>query len=600
MVTTPGYRYLHLVYEDDHIWICYAYSEALSRVVLWKMVKDGPRIMIENAKLIHEYETLSLLRMDGVLKPHTLLRQGGSMVLLFDIINGIVLRQYMAAGPIEPIYFLKIAVRTVEIVEELHRQELLHMNLRPDTILLVPESMQICLTGFSDAVPFRQSLHATRLDGYPPYMAPERTNGVRRQLDGRTDLYSLGVTFFEMLAGELPFQAKESLEWAHAHIAKQPPSLYDKYGVPRLLAAIVSKLLAKAPESRYQSATGLKGDLQRCLDQLEGQGELKEFELGLHDKPIWNSDVESDGGTSELQLSDVVPVPARLLDEVAGISPAPIRQIGDTPFSDSGYTQMLDLAAVFKASQIFASVGNPQERVRQLLLLLLEQAGASRGCWVSHRRGRFTVEMSAAWTLETGWSYKSAHVPLERFTEASPEVIRAAAANRTVVCLGDTTMAGSLVHTDYVTRTGLRSVLCCPIPTGEEISILLYLENHLSANAFSIERVGMLRMVAMQLFYANRLAAPGGRELSPPSVGLFIESALTARELEVLELMAAGLSNKEIAARLVVTAETVKAHIRNIYGKLEVSKRIQAVEAGRMLGLIPQTGPLLKAPPNGV
>ncbi|TMV48017.1 GAF domain-containing protein [Paenibacillus mesophilus] len=599
MVTTPGYRYLHLVYEDDNIWICYAYSEALSRVVLWKMVKDGPRTMIENAKLIHEYETLSLLRMDGVLKPHTLLRQGGSMVLLFDIINGIVLRQYMAAGPIEPIYFLKIAVRAVEIVEELHRQELLHMNLRPDTILLVPESMQVCLTGFSDTVPIRQSLHATRLEGYPPYMAPERTNGARQLLDGRTDLYSLGVTFFEMLAGELPFQAKESLEWAHAHIAKQPPSLSDKYGVPRLLAAIVSKLLAKAPEGRYQSATGLKGDLQRCLDQLEGQGELEEFQLGLLDKPIWNSDVERDEGNSELQLSDVVPVPARLLDEVAGISPAPIRQIGVTPFSDSGYTQMLDLAAVFKASQIFASVGDPQERVRQLLLLLLEQAGASRGCWVSHRRGRYIVELAAAWTLESGWSYESAHVPLERFPEASHEIIHAAEANRTVVCLGDAAVTGSFMNTEYVRRTGLRSVLCCPIPTGEEILTLLYVENHLSANAFSTERVGVLRMVAMQLFYANRLTASDGRELPPP-VGLGTESELTARELEVLELMAAGLSNKEIAARLVVAAETVKAHIRNIFGKLEVSKRIQAVEAGRMRGLIPQTGPLLKEPLNGV
>ncbi len=76
MITTPGYRYLQLVYEDENIRICYAYSEHLDRVVLWKMVKEGPLAMVENAKLIHEYETLQPLPMDRVLKPHTLLRQG--------------------------------------------------------------------------------------------------------------------------------------------------------------------------------------------------------------------------------------------------------------------------------------------------------------------------------------------------------------------------------------------------------------------------------------------------------------------------------------------------------------------------------------------
>ncbi|MFC5468184.1 LuxR C-terminal-related transcriptional regulator [Cohnella suwonensis] len=590
MITTPGYRYLQLVYEDENIWICYAYSESLSRVVLWRMVKDGPRAMIENAKLIHEYETLSLLQMDGVLKPHTLLRQGGSMVLLFDVINRVVLRQYMASGPVEPIYFLKIAIKVVEIVEELHRQELLHMNLRPDTILLVLESMKVCLTGFNDSVPIRQSLHATRLEGFPPYMAPERTSGVRRQLDGRTDLYSLGITFYEMLAGELPFQAKDPLEWAHAHIAKQPPSLSDKHRVPRPIAAIVSKLLAKTPDGRYQSAAGLKADLQRCLDQLEGKGELKEFELGLCDKKAGNPDAERDGGVTTLQQQppDAAPMPAQLVEEAAAIGPGPIRQSGVTPFSDSGYTQMLELAAVFKASQIFASVGDPHERVRLLMLLLLEQAGASRGCWVTFRQGRYTVDLAATLTADLSWSYESAPVPLEQFAGASPELIQAAAANQTVICLGDAAMTESLANTDYIRRTGIRAVMCCPITTDEEGSIFLYLENHLYADAFSIERLGIWRMIAMQLFYAIRLAAAGERGPSASYLpdGPLTESNLTARELEVLELMAAGLSNKEIAARLVVAVETVKVHVRNIFGKLEVSKRMQAVEAGRVIGLI--------------
>lgn len=586
MVTTPGYHYLHLVYEDDNIWICYVYSEALSRVVLWKMAKDGPRTMVENAKLIHEYETLTLLQMDGALKPHTLLRQGSSMVLLFDIINGIALRQYMATGPVEPVYFLKIAVRVTAIVEELHRRNLLHMNLRPDTIVLVPKSMEVCLTGFSDAVPMRESLHATRLDGYPPYMAPERTSGERRQLDGRTDLYSLGVMFFEMLAGELPFREKGPLEWAHAHIAKRPPSLSDKYRVPQPLDAIVSKLLAKAPDDRYQSAGGLLADLQRCLDQLENQGEIQEFEPGLCDKPARDSDGLEDGNAPPSQPAETAAVPARLLEEVVGIKSAPIKQTEVKPLSDSSYAQMLVLASVFKASQIFASADDPQERVRQLFLLLLEQAGASNGCWVSVRRNRASVELAAQLT-DAGWSYEAVPVPLERFAGASPEMIREAAANRAVVCLGDAAAAGGFQHTDYVRRTGLHAVLICPIPVNEDRTILLYMENRVYVNAFSIEQVDVLKMAAMQLYYAIRLVVPEERALGEQSLPAKVP--LTVRELEVLELMAAGFSNKEIAARLVVTEETVKAHVRNIFGKLEVGKRMRAVEAGRKLGLIRQS-----------
>lgn len=553
------------------------------------MAKEGPRSLIENAKLIHEYETLAILEMERVLKPHALLRQGGSMVLLFDVINATVLRQRLASGPTGPIDFLRIATGTVEIVEELHRHGLLHMNLRPDTILLVQESMEVCLTGFSDSVPIRQSLHATKLEGYPPYLAPERTSADHRPLDGRTDLYALGITFYEMLAGELPFQARDPLEWAHAHIAMQPPSLMDKHGVPEPISGIVSKLLAKSPENRYQSAAGLLADLQRCLEQLEGQGVLKGFPLGLHDIPVEALDAHAFGSTAPPEpRADVSDEPALVLKGVTAIRSEPIRHYGVTPFSDSGYAQMLDLAAVFKATRIFASAGNPNEKVRQLLLLLLEHAGASRGCWISSRQGDYTVELSAVLTADLNWSYESALVPLEHFAQASPEVIQAAAASRTAVCLEDAALAREFSDTEYVRRTRPRSVMCFAIPTNGEESILFYLENHLSANVFSHERLGVLKMIATQLFYAASFTGASERSPSMPLLQRVMPHAsiLTARELEVLELMAAGLSNKEISNLLVVTAETVKAHVRKIYGKLGVNKRMQAVEAGRSLGLI--------------
>ncbi|SFM10908.1 Serine/threonine protein kinase [Paenibacillus sp. 1_12] len=590
MITVPGYHFVHLVYEDDNIWICHAYSEHVSRIILWKMVKDGPRTMIENSKLIHEYETLALLEMEGILKPHTLLRQSGSMVLIFDIINGIVLRQYMYAGRTETLYFLKIAIKICDILVELHRHELLHLNIRPDTIILVEDKMQVCLTGFSDSVPFRQSLNATQLEGSPPYMAPERTAGSRRLLDGRTDLYSLGVTFYEMLAGELPFQAKEPLEWAHAHIAKQPPSLVDKAGVTKMLAAIVSKLLAKTPESRYNSAKGLRADLLRCLEQWEDHGELRDFELGLEDDLPWNEGVAIERRSNDLQVVKNPSVPQQMLDQVAAFSSIPIRQNGTTPFSDSGYAQMLDLTAVFKASHIFASETDGHERVRKLLLIVLEQAGASRGCWVTMEDRNFTVAHTAESAAGQGWTFESETVSLDHYCGASQEIIQSAAARKQSVYLNDATQDGPYMDTDYVKKWRPKAVICLPILIGQQLSGLLYLENHLSSGVFSLERLGVLRMLAMQVFYAKRLIAESNPR--PVLFGLGLDTPASAsgllsiRELEVLQWMASGLSNREIAERLNIARETVKVHARNIYDKLAVSGRMKAVDAGRSLGLI--------------
>jgi DNA-binding CsgD family transcriptional regulator len=590
MITLPGYRFVHLVYEDDLIWICYAYSEALARVVLWKMVKEGSRAMIENAKLIHEYETLALLDMERVLKPRELLRQGGSMVLIFEIINGIVLRQYMDAGKIEMSSFLSIAVGICEVLDELHRRELLHMNIRPDTILLVEDTMEVWLTGFSESVPFRQSLHATRLEGNPPYMAPERLSGSRNMLDGRTDLYSLGVTFYEMLTGELPFRAQEPLEWAHAHMAIEPSSLTDQAGVPRAFAAVVDKLLAKTPESRYRTAAGLKADLLRCREQLERTGEIRDFELGAKDEPAWAAAIAIQDEESAVPYPDGPPLLKSVMDEVAAISPPPIRRSGASLFSDSGYVQMLDLNAVFKASHVFATEPDGRERVRRLLAIVLEQAGASRGCWIAAADRGLTVTVSAESAAGRGLTFRDEWVPLVQHGGASPDIVRYAASSRQVVCLADISRNGTYTDTDYVKTRRPKAVLCLPLQDEGQTVGFLYMENHLSANIFSPEKFGVLHMLAMQVFYAMRLTNDPAASPVLYAAALAETASetglLSARELEVLQLMASGLSNREIAEQLSIAKETVKVHARNLYDKLSVNRRIQAVEAGRRLGLI--------------
>jgi PAS domain S-box-containing protein len=114
-------------------------------------------------------------------------------------------------------------------------------------------------------------------------MAPEQTGRMNRSMDARSDLYSLGITLYEMLTGTLPFAAADPLEWVHCHIAREPVSPGERAKVPEPLSAITMRLLAKNAEERYQTASGLESDLRRCLEQWQSDGHIDAFPLGAHD-----------------------------------------------------------------------------------------------------------------------------------------------------------------------------------------------------------------------------------------------------------------------------------------------------------------------------
>src|SRR3954466_10842409 len=164
--------------------------------------------------------------------------------------------------------FLALAVRVAEALAALHGRGAIHEDIRPSSILFDGATGKLAFVSPPSAG------RAPRLsEGSLPYISPEQTGQMNRPIDSRSDLYSLGVVFYELLAGRLPFEAEDAVGWLHCHVARQPrPIDQVRPALPRPLMDIVGKLLAKLPDHRYQSALGLRHDLERCSREWSERG----------------------------------------------------------------------------------------------------------------------------------------------------------------------------------------------------------------------------------------------------------------------------------------------------------------------------------------
>ncbi|AKT42973.1 AAA family ATPase [Chondromyces crocatus] len=182
--------------------------------------------------------------------------------------------------------FLRVAAAAAEALAKLHQSGLIHQNIRPQNLRIDLSTEEVQLTGVDRGFDPSPSALKLPLDSLP-YISPEQTGRIDASIDHRTDLYSLGVMLYELLAGAQPFTADDALGWVHCHVARAPRPLEEIVPrVPEVVRNIVTKLLAKAPDERYQSARGLQHDLARCLSDLEATGHIDPFPLGARD--VWD------------------------------------------------------------------------------------------------------------------------------------------------------------------------------------------------------------------------------------------------------------------------------------------------------------------------
>src|SRR5580704_16034720 len=238
-------------------------------------------------RLEHEYALKSELDADWAARPVALTHDNGRMTLVLEDPGGAPLDRLLGR-PLDLSHFLRIAVPLAAALRRVHERGLIHKDIKPANILVDAASGGVWLTGFGIASRLPREHQAPAppevIAGTLAYMAPEQTGRMNRSVDSRSDLYALGVTFYEMLTGQLPFMAADPMEWVHCHVARQSVPPNERVAdIPGALSSIVMKLLAKTAEERYQTAAGVEADLRRSLTEWETTDRIEPFQLGTND-----------------------------------------------------------------------------------------------------------------------------------------------------------------------------------------------------------------------------------------------------------------------------------------------------------------------------
>ncbi|MBF0443474.1 MAG: protein kinase, partial [Oligoflexales bacterium] len=213
----------------------------------------------------------------------------GRTAMIMEDIGGSDLKEFIKSRGRLPVdLFLEIALAIIRGIHDIHGANIIHKDINPGNILYNPETKRLKIADFHIATELSRESQEINikgvLEGSLSYISPEQTGRMNRFLDYRTDFYSLGATFYELLTGVTMFEAKDAMGYVAAHISKMPPRV-DRINreVPKLIADIIEILIAKSPEERYQSSLGLIHDLSTARQCLKEKGEITPFSLKSRD-----------------------------------------------------------------------------------------------------------------------------------------------------------------------------------------------------------------------------------------------------------------------------------------------------------------------------
>jgi len=288
MLTLSDYPTVRLIYDGAHSLVYRGHRKTDNQPVILKMLKQDYPTPAEIARYRQEYEIIQDLNLAGVINTYCIEKYQNTLVIVLEDFGGESLKQFIANRPLTLTDFLPFAIQMAEGLGQIHAANIIHKDINPSNIVVNANIGQLKIIDFGIAsrLPRENPTLKTpeQLEGTLAYLSPEQTGRMNRAVDYRTDLYSLGVTFYELLTGKLPFESTDALELVHCHLAKIPSPVCEvNPNIPPIVSNIVMKLLAKNAEDRYQSAFGVKADLQVCQLQLAKTAQIDFFSLAQHD-----------------------------------------------------------------------------------------------------------------------------------------------------------------------------------------------------------------------------------------------------------------------------------------------------------------------------
>jgi predicted ATPase/signal transduction histidine kinase/CheY-like chemotaxis protein/tRNA A-37 threonylcarbamoyl transferase component Bud32 len=263
-----NYKSLTKIYESANSLVYRGLQAEDDKPIILKVLKEDYPTPEELRRYRQEYDiTRQLQNIDGVINAYDLKKYQNTLFMCLEDFGAEPLKKFVGVQNFEA---LQIAIQITDFLAQIHQYNIIHKDINPANIIYNPSTKVVKFIDFGISTQLaRQHLSLKNpdvLEGTLAYMSPEQTGRMNRVLDYRSDFYSLGATFYELFTGQLVFNANDAMELVHCHLAKQPPLPHEvNPDVPLMISKIIMKLMAKTAEERYQSAWGIKADLEQCL-----------------------------------------------------------------------------------------------------------------------------------------------------------------------------------------------------------------------------------------------------------------------------------------------------------------------------------------------
>ncbi|WP_285424378.1 ATP-binding protein [Pseudomonas sp. efr-133-TYG-103a] len=494
----------------------------------WRAVRPASNASSSAARrLEHEFSLAGRLMPQWALQPLALLPASeGPWLVLEDFGAQALHEPAEAALPVDR--FLQLAIGAADALAGAHAHGLLHRDVKPCNLLEDADGV-VRLGGFGLSVDVRAATVlpvADSICGTLAYMSPEQSRRVERHADQRSDLYSLGMTFYEWLAGRLPFEARDAVEWVYCHVARQPPALTHLRGdIPPALSQLVLKLIAKNPDDRYQSALSVRADLGECLRQWRQFRDIADFRPGQCEARQPPS--LSYPSTTALPLE-------------AGLA-------SRTSVTILGGRDTLDLSSVMKAAQAMRDESQQDRLIELLMRNTIIHAGAQRALLL-------LVKNEAPMICAIGQGGdEGLQIELVEQVPGKADlplsILYRVMRTQQRLVLEDVSADQYFGADQYLEQHQVRSALCVPLIKQGQVIGVLYLENNLAPGVFTSCHTGVLELLAGQAAVSLETARLHHQLLEENARRQDVENALRSARAKLAQVAQATVMG-ELAASI--------------------------------------------------